>query len=213
MSSLDAAIYNEARKAASGAPLWSSGMTVAQWQEVRSPLDGEVYLRKTATGSGATDPADDTTNYIAVSFGRVSAVPIVTLASSTSLVTYVFNGVTKVLTGTINIGVRTSILSITGRGRADFLGFFKGAPGGGTLELFIDGRQVTAGSISALASNAALLIGSAAGHYDGTSYVNLYNALPMGGVSFRRSLQVFFTPTSSAVGANAALMYSVTGES
>lgn len=195
------------------ATLWVSGMTVAQWGVVISPLDGEVYRRITATGGGATDPADDTTNYIAVSFERVGSAPIVTPTSSTTSVAFVFNGVTRVSTGAISVGVRTSILSITGRGRADFLGFFKGAAGGGTLELFIDGRQVTTGSISAAASDAALLIGSAAGYYNGSAYTNLYNALPMGGVSFRRSLQVFFTPTSNAAGANTTLMYSVTGES
>ena len=211
--SLEAAIYNEVRKAASGAPLWVSGMTVAQWQEVRSPLDGEVYRRITATGGGATDPADDTTNYIAVSFRRVSSVPLVNLVTTTAIVANTFNGVTRVSTGIINVGVRTSILSITGRGRVGFLGFFKSATGGGTLELFIDGRQVTTGSISASASDAALLIGSAAGYYNGTTYLNLYNALPMGGVIFRRSLQVFFTPIASAAGANTTLMYNVNGES
>ena len=209
MSSLDAAIYNEVRKA--GTPLWVSGMTVAQWAVVISPLDGEVYRRITATGGGATDPADDTTNYIAVSFERVSSVPIVALAGSGSTATDVFNGVARVLTGAISVGVRTSILSITGRGCADFLGFFKATSGGGTLELFIDGRQVTTGSISGSSIDAALLIGSAAGYYNGSSYLNLYNALPMGGVSFRRSLQVFFTPTTSPAVASTTLMYSVKG--
>ena len=208
--SLEAAIYNEVRKA--GTPLWVSGRTVAQWAVAISPLDGEVYRRITATGGGATDPADDTTNYIAVSFERVSSVPIVAVASFFT-VENIFNGVKRVLTGAISVGVRKSIMSITGRGRADFLGFFKATSGGGTLELFIDGRQVTTGSISTASADAALLIGSAAGHYSGSSYINLYNALPMGGVSFRRSLQVFFTPTSTAAGANTTLMYSVTGES
>lgn len=209
--SLIAAVYNTVLSLRKRT--WASGMTVAQWEVVISPLDGEVYRRITATGGGATDPADDTTNYRAVSFERVSSVSIVTLTSSNAAVASVFNGVTRVSTGTINVGVRTSILSITGSGRADFLGFFKGAAGGGTLELFIDGRQVTTGSISASAGDAALLIGSAAGHYNGTTYSNLYNALPMGGVSFRRSLQVFFTPTTNAAGANTTLMYSVNGES
>ena len=213
MSTLDAAIYNEVRKAASGAPLWISGMAVAQWAVVISPLDGEVYRRITATGGGATDPADDTTNYRAVSFGRVSSVSIVTLTSSTPGVVGVFNGVTRVSTGAISVGVRTSILSITGRGRADFLGFFKATSGGGTLELFIDGRQVTTGSISDSSIDAALLIGSAAGYYSGSSYYNLYNALPMGGVRFRRSLKVFFTPTTTPAVATTTLMYSVKGES
>lgn len=209
MSSIDAAIYNEVRKA--GTPLWVSGMTVTQWAVVISPLDGEVYRRITATGGGATDPADDTTNYIAVSFERVSSVPI-TMHTSSSTVENVFNGVKRVLTGAISVGVRKSIMSITGRGRADFLGFFKATSSGGTLELFIDGRQVASGTISDSSLDAALLIGSAAGFYINTSYYNLYHALPMGGVSFRRSLEVFFTPITSPAVADTTLMYSVKGE-
>lgn len=210
MSSLEAAIYNEVRKA--GTPLWVSGMTVEQWAVVISPLDGEVYRRITATGGGATDPADDTTNYIAVSYERVVSVPIVTLMSTSSSLADILNGVPRVLVGATSVGVRKSILSITGRGRADFLGLVKGVAGGGTLELFIDGRQVTTGSISTSNNGVALLIGSAAGYYNGTKYLNLYNALPMDGVSFRRSLQVFFTPSTNAATSATTLMYSVNGE-
>lgn len=196
---------------AGGAKVWVSGSTVKQWQYVISPLDGELYQRITATGAGTTDPADDITNYAARSYDRVSALPIVNITTSSGGVTNVFNGVTRVSAGVINIGVRASILSITGRGRVGFLGFFKAATGGGTLELFIDGRQVTSGSIGVTSADASLLIGSAGGHYNGTSYLNLYNALPMGDVDFRRSLEVFFTPAGNATLAASTLMYSVQG--
>lgn len=53
------------------AKLWASGMTVRKWQTVQSPLDGELYTRTAATGSGATDPADDITNYVAASYRRI----------------------------------------------------------------------------------------------------------------------------------------------
>lgn len=43
--------------------LWVSGATVAQYAHVQSPADGQLYVRITATGSGATDPANDATNY------------------------------------------------------------------------------------------------------------------------------------------------------
>lgn len=47
-----------------GARLWVSGETVDQYEVVKSPADGgALYVRTTASGSGATDPASDTTNY------------------------------------------------------------------------------------------------------------------------------------------------------
>jgi len=42
---------------------WASGMTVAQYEVVRSPASGLLYERTTAAGSGTTDPSADTTNY------------------------------------------------------------------------------------------------------------------------------------------------------
>ena len=46
------------------APLWVSGDTYDQYQVVKSPAaSGALYMRTTAAGSGATDPASDTTNY------------------------------------------------------------------------------------------------------------------------------------------------------
>lgn len=46
-----------------GVPLWVSGQPVRQYSPVRSPADGQQYVRMTATGSGATDPSADPTNY------------------------------------------------------------------------------------------------------------------------------------------------------
>lgn len=46
------------------ARLWVTGETVDQYEVVKSPAaSGALYVRTTATGSGATDPASDTTNY------------------------------------------------------------------------------------------------------------------------------------------------------
>jgi|SRR6218665_230714 len=47
-----------------GAPIWTSGVTYALGQEVRSPLDKyQLYTRITAAGSGTTDPMNDAVNY------------------------------------------------------------------------------------------------------------------------------------------------------
>ena len=59
-----------------GVKTWVSGAPVLQRALVVSPADNEVYIRKTATGSGTTDPADDTTNYNAVSYSRVLNLPV-----------------------------------------------------------------------------------------------------------------------------------------
>ncbi len=52
-----------------GATLWGSGQSVAQDAAKISPLDRRTYRRKTATGSGTTDPALDTANYVLLSAG------------------------------------------------------------------------------------------------------------------------------------------------
>lgn len=47
----------------SASPLWVSGASYTQWiSVVRSPIDGQKYLRRT-TGAGTTDPSLDTTNW------------------------------------------------------------------------------------------------------------------------------------------------------
>lgn len=50
-----------------GATLWVSGQTVNQDQAKISPLDRRTYRRKTATGAGTIDPAQDPINYVLLS--------------------------------------------------------------------------------------------------------------------------------------------------
>lgn len=49
------------------ATLWVSGTTYAQYANVISPANARTYRRKTASGSGATDPSADATNYEPIS--------------------------------------------------------------------------------------------------------------------------------------------------
>ena len=150
MSSLDAAIYNEARKAASGAQLWSSGMTVARWQEVRSPLDGEVYRRKTATGSGATDPADDLTNYWAVSYQRPTAITNAWSGGGAAMsggVYYQPSSVNAMVSSpALSAGVRKVVLSVSGKGTLQVAGVHIPPAGASAvtvrLEVIVDGRPI-----------------------------------------------------------------------
>lgn len=74
--------------ATANATLWSSGVTVPQNANVISPLDRQTYRRKTAAGSGTTDPALDPANYVLVSVGP-SAMALLGSATVGSAVAYI----------------------------------------------------------------------------------------------------------------------------
>lgn len=63
----NAAASAAAAVATTGVALWVSGASVAQYAAVISPADARTYRRKTATGSGTTDPSIDPTNYVLIS--------------------------------------------------------------------------------------------------------------------------------------------------
>ena len=189
--------------AGGGASLWISGVAVPKWGLVVSPLDGEVYRRTTATGAGTVDPANDVTNYFAASYRRVTA--LTTYAELDNVATSAdnfANGATK-LNMNIAVNVRTSLLNVTGRGVAQYLGVLKAAEGGGRLEVLIDGRSIFDKTICAAwpaaARYAAIVVGSSiSGDISGNSNLAAYTALPEAGVEFKRSLQVFYTPLTAA---------------
>ena len=146
MSSLDAAIYNAVRKA--GTPLWVSGMTVAKWQEVRSPLDGEVYRRKTA-GAGATDPAADMTNYLAVSYQRPTAITNAWSGGGAAMSGGSYyppgSGNAMVSSPALSAGVRQVVLSVSGKGTLQVAGIHIPPAASGVtirLEVIVDGRPI-----------------------------------------------------------------------
>ena len=181
-----------------GAKPWVSGMTVNQWQDVISPADGETYRRKTATGSGTTDPSDDRTNYRPVSFDRVV---------SQSRDKGIFVGTYLDRMGTTNtqapglaVNVRTSLLSVSGKGEVNFLAVQSGVyPYGGTqrLEVIVDGVTIfdASGSLGAASYTNLVAIGGFAPIESSAS--------PRGNevfdkVRFSKSLQVFLTASGAA---------------
>jgi len=182
---------------------WASGMTVRQWEVVVSPTDGEEYRRTASTGGGTTDPADDTTNYVADSYTRVTALPggITPYSQAAASGANFANGAVKVATGVIAAGARTQILSVSGRGLICYLGFMKGAANGGRLEVAIDGRSVFDASIQSANSDANVLIGSAGPGGSSFGYAAYY-ALPEPGIEVKRSLVVHYTPTTTATHAS-----------
>ena len=213
--SLEAAIYNEARKAASGTQLWVSGMTVAKWQEVRSPLDGEVYRRKTA-GAGATDPAGDTTNFVAVSYARVTALPApgTTARTGGGAIGNFANGANKSALNSVPAATRTQILNMSGRGSLLFAAIVSGEtrPYSRRLEVVIDGRTVLDVTVSfATNGDYQLFVGTGMALSDGTTLYPVYSAIPQIDLPFRRSCSVFLT-SSAAETWNNYFCYSFKGE-
>ena len=186
--------------AGGGASLWISGVAVPQWGLVVSPLDGEVYRRTTATGAGTVDPANDVTNYFAASYRRVTALTTYAeLNNAHGATDYFANGATK-LNMNIAVNTRTSLLNVTGRGVAQYLGVLKAMTGGGRLEVLIDGRTIFNKTVGATGGTyAAIVVGSSI-NWVNSGYNNLaaFTALPEAGVEFKRSLQVFYTPLTAA---------------
>lgn len=198
---------------ASGAKPWVSGAVIKQYAYVISPLDGEIYQRKTATGSGTTDPADDLTNYFAASYvrsGTRDAVANVDVTASAPGIT----GPTRVLLAAITSGVRTKILGVTGRGSCAFLGFQPNTnAANGLLEVVVDGRTIytattaygpgTSGRLTAVPLGSLVPSGAAANFVASPDFAPVF---------FRRTLDVYFTPTVTTF-ANNTLWHSLRGES
>lgn len=188
------------------APLWVSGATIPQWQSVTSPADGEVYRRITATGGGTTDPADDMTNYAAVSYERTAALPDGTLLGGASGLVNTGIGATQAALAAIGVSARTSILSVTGRGCIDYFAFIKAAAGTTRIEIICDGRTIFDRSATYTTTTALLVIGQPGLNGDGT--ISFYVAgFDPKGVEFRRSLQVYLTNTATASTTSAGIAY------
>lgn len=195
----------------SSVQLWVSGATVAQWDYRKSPIDGEVYQRTAATGSGTTDPANDTTNYVAASYVRVSALPSKNAIDNLSNAPAQFaNNSVKVAINGITAGTRTQILNLSGRGSIAFLAILKAATGGGTVEIIVDGITIyNSATSTATTTEAHCFIGAPGSADPGVGSVRPFavaiaDAMP---VIFRRTFVVWYTPTTSASGAQATLAY------
>lgn len=207
--SLIAAVYNAViglRKRT-----WASGMTVRKNEIVKSPADNEDYERITATGGGTTDPADDTTNYVARSYVRTVALNSLRLvAAASGGITNSLHGAAKVTLGAITVGTRTAVLDVTGRGALDFFGTAKAATGTWRVEVIVDGRTVLDETVTTIAAQAQLVVGSSVS--TGSGYV-ADTALPSPvPVQFRRSLQLYVTPVTTASVSTTGAAYIIRSE-
>lgn len=182
--------------------VWVSGMAVNQWQDVISPADGETYRRKTAAGSGTTDPSDDRANYFPISFDRV-------VSQSRGTATFAGNylgrmGTTSTLVPGIAVGVRTSLLSVSGKGEVNFLCVQNGVyTFGGTqrLEVVVDGVTIfdASGSLGGAAYTNLVAIGGFAA-IEAAASPNGNEVFDK--VRFSKSVQVFLTPSGAALNVN-----------
>ena len=132
---------------ASGAKPWVSGAVIKRYAYVISPTDSEIYQRKTATGSGATDPYNDATNYRPVSVERLSSISNAWSGGSwtVSSVVGAFAGANS-SSAALGAGVRTLMLSAAGKGSLDFCALAKWGANAisGTFraEIIVDGRSI-----------------------------------------------------------------------
>lgn len=177
------------------AQIWSSGLTVTQGQTVLSPADWELYTRISATGAGATDPADDLTNYIARSYRRAApfAAPTGRIAVGGSFAT---SGATRVAP-VISAGTRTLLVSASGRGSLTFLGAANNNAGTKTQrwEIAVDGRVLLDASVANDYGFASIFVGRTTMNSSGTE--GTYAWEDYSPIEFRRSLSIYVTPTAT----------------
>ncbi len=185
---------------------WASGMTVRKHQKVVSPADNEEYRRITATGGGTTDPADDLTNYRAVSYERTDAIlgAAMLTAAATGITNFCF-GATKSIFGALGVGARTSVLSVTGRGCLDYLVLSKGAAGTTRIEVIVDGHTKLDRTDTHSSSTYLLALGMPSANGGSNSFVEA--RFDPAGVQFRRSLQIYVTNVTTDSAAAAGIAY------
>lgn len=188
-----------------GAKLWVSGKTYKQFAYVISPADEEIYVRKTALGSGTTDPADDNTNYRPVSYTRTLALPSSDMVSNAaSNPANCFIGAARNVVGALAVGARTNVLTVSGRGAIDYLAYHKSATGSARVELIVDGIVVMDRTDATYGSTIVLLAIGQASSATNTLAEAKFDA---SGVQFRRSLSVWVTNTATVGAASATVAY------
>lgn len=203
--------YSQMFSGGANAPLWFSGMTVRRYEAVISPADGEIYRRKTADGAGSTDPADDTTNYDAISYRRTLAIASRAsgILTTTSISSYA--GGATVASPVISAGVRTLLVSAAGKGILGFLGVSGSVARNIRFEVVLDGRTVLdVTPVFPSGPRACTLIGrTTPGATDQaeSAWTDSYSP------EFRRSVSVYVTPSVAITVAQAYFAHIIQGQS
>ncbi|MBO0990974.1 hypothetical protein INR38_17845 [Delftia sp. SD018] len=184
-------------------PLWSPTRIVLQDQIVRSPLDHELYSRTSATGSSATDPADDIVNYKAESYKRWTA--IVCDAELRNPAGSFAIGTKKISTPVVAVNVRTLVLEMIGRGVVDFMAVMRGGSGPMRTELVIDGRTVYDDTKTwSGAVQWSIFLGNASMSGSGQLDTPIDAGTP---IEFKRHLRLYMTPSTSSFSGPGQIAY------
>lgn len=194
------------------AQIWSSSLVVTKGQIVQSPADLSFYKRTAATGSSATDPADDLVNYVAEDYYRVGTLSDKGLLYSTTVPTYYAVNTTRVAP-TIAAGVRGLLFSATGRGALYFLGAARqvSATGNFRIEVIVDGRTIFDKSANPTGTSWTIIGSTVPGIIASTNYNDTNAILDSAPVEFRRSISVYVTPTGTPAGVNDVFAYYLRG--
>lgn len=184
-----------------GAAPWVSGATVKQYAYVISPTDSEIYQRKTATGSGTTDPYNDTTNYRPVSIARLSSI-----SNAWSGGAWTASGGASTFAGAnsssaaLGAGARTLMLSAAGKGSLDFCALAKlgtnAISGTFRAEIVVDGRTILDTTFGTPSNFNFAVLNGWAGSVGGAVLTTTPAQCP-----FSKELQVYVT-SSAGTGVN-----------
>ena len=179
-----------------GVAPWVSGATVKQYAYVISPTDMEIYQRKTATGSGATDPYSDVTNYRPVSVDRLSSI-----SNAWSGGSWTVSGVAGAFAGAnsssaaLGAGARTLMLSAAGKGSLDFCALAKwgtsATSGTFRAEIVVDGRTILDTTFGTPGNNSFAVLNGWAGPVGAAVLTTIPAQCP-----FSKGLQVYVTSSA-----------------
>lgn len=187
-------------------PAWASSVSIPKGQWLTSPADNEIYQRIAATGTDTVDPADDLVKYVSRSYERTDAILGAAMLAAAGAINNACQGATKSVFGALGVGVRTSVLSVTGRGCLDYLALSKGAGGTMRIEVIIDGHTKLDRTDTHSTTLWLLALGMASGNGATTNWFVEARFDPAG-VQFRRSLQVYVTNVATDSAASAGIAH------
>ena len=192
-------------------PPWVSGATVKQYAYVISPTDLEIYQRKTATGSGATDPYSDVTNYRPVSIERLSSISNAWSGGAWTVSgTFGAFAGAKTSSAALGAGVRTLMLSAAGKGSLDFCALAKWGTGdmSGTFraEIIVDGRSILNTTFGTPSNNSFAVLNGWAGPVGAAVLTTAPAQCP-----FSKELQVYVTSSAGPGGGALDFAWAIRG--
>lgn len=194
--------------------MWSAVLIVPRGGFVVSPADAEIYRRVAATGSSNADPANDIDNYAAASYERYVGFPPAFVFHPSSSPGRLIGG-TRIASGSnIALGSRTLALSTTGRGELSHLSMqvspvnYTGVSGA-RVEIVVDGKTLYDSDVAGNQACYINIFGNVLPRWNDagnnlTDYLAAESARP---IQFRRSLQIFLTPTGTTWSSSNGLIF------